>query len=339
MALSRPFLLALLGVALLGATVFAVSNARNKAADDPAPVGQQAADPAATPAPATPEPAASAAPQALLVAGLTPDALESASFDGALSFTSEGEQEHHQDFRRLRARRRQGNAQGRRSGQHRRARLRRERRLREHRRACLVHARWPPSPRCSTTELMSRPPPGHGSSGYWSSTSTCPRPARRQPARRGSAADRPGLRCRGQSVLRGDPARCHLEPDGCRGLVDARPDRVASLVDRPCLRGAVRGDHRHVRADPVGPTHPRPRPPPLCADRSGRQAAGAERRHGGRDQLGRWAVGGPASARPRAPPDRRDRGTGSDAVQPRPHRRVPRRSGGRGDRGRPGVHP
>ena len=91
MALSRPFLLALLGVALLGATVFAVTNARNKAADDPAPVGQQAADPAATPAPATPEPAASAAPQELLVAGLTPDALESASFDGALSFSSQGE--------------------------------------------------------------------------------------------------------------------------------------------------------------------------------------------------------------------------------------------------------
>ena len=29
MAISRPFLLALLGVALLGATVFAVQNARN----------------------------------------------------------------------------------------------------------------------------------------------------------------------------------------------------------------------------------------------------------------------------------------------------------------------
>jgi hypothetical protein len=30
MAISRPFLLALLGVALLGATVFAVQNARNQ---------------------------------------------------------------------------------------------------------------------------------------------------------------------------------------------------------------------------------------------------------------------------------------------------------------------
>ncbi len=92
MALSRPFLLALLGVALLGATFFAVTNARDNAADDSAPVAQQTADPAATPAQATPEPAAApAAPQELLAAGLTPDALESASFDGALSFSSEGE--------------------------------------------------------------------------------------------------------------------------------------------------------------------------------------------------------------------------------------------------------
>ena len=90
MALSRPFLLALLGVALLGATIFAVSNARNKA-DDSAPVAQQTADPAATPAQATPAPAASTSPQELLTAGLTPDALESASFKGALSFTSQGE--------------------------------------------------------------------------------------------------------------------------------------------------------------------------------------------------------------------------------------------------------
>ena len=91
MALSRPFLLALLGVALLGATVFAVSNARNNAADDTAPVAQQTADPASAPAQATPEPAAPAAPQELLVAGFSPDSLESESFDGALSFSSEGQ--------------------------------------------------------------------------------------------------------------------------------------------------------------------------------------------------------------------------------------------------------
>lgn len=91
MALSRPFLLALLGVALLGATFFAVTNARNKAADDSAPAAQQTADPGSTPAQATPEPTAPAAPQELLAAGLTPDALESASFNGALSFKAQGQ--------------------------------------------------------------------------------------------------------------------------------------------------------------------------------------------------------------------------------------------------------
>jgi hypothetical protein len=91
MALSRPLLLALLGVALLGATVFAVQNARDTAADDPAPAAQQTADPASAPAPSTPEPSASAAPQELLRAGLTPDALESASFKGDVSFTFSGQ--------------------------------------------------------------------------------------------------------------------------------------------------------------------------------------------------------------------------------------------------------
>ena len=90
MALSRPLLLALLGVALLGATVFAVQNARDKAADDPAPVAQKTADPASAAAPSSPS-SASAAPEELLTAGLTPDALESAAFNGALSFSSRGE--------------------------------------------------------------------------------------------------------------------------------------------------------------------------------------------------------------------------------------------------------
>ncbi|HEX6582661.1 MAG TPA: hypothetical protein VF056_03590 [Thermoleophilaceae bacterium] len=92
MALSRPLLLALLGVALLGATVFAVQNARDKAADDPAPVAQQTADPSSTPAPSNSEPSAPASPQELLRTGLPPDALESAAFEGVLSFTSGGEQ-------------------------------------------------------------------------------------------------------------------------------------------------------------------------------------------------------------------------------------------------------
>ena len=47
--------------------------------------------PGSTPAQATPEPTAPAAPQELLAAGLTPDALESASFNGALSFKAQGQ--------------------------------------------------------------------------------------------------------------------------------------------------------------------------------------------------------------------------------------------------------
>jgi hypothetical protein len=57
MAISRPFLLALIGVALLGATVFAVQNARNSGDDGSAPTANQAAEQVApAPAPA-PQPA------------------------------------------------------------------------------------------------------------------------------------------------------------------------------------------------------------------------------------------------------------------------------------------
>jgi hypothetical protein len=87
MAISRPFLLALLGVALLGATVFAVQNARKGTSDDPASVAQQ---PAEQVAPA-PEPTSPAGPDQVLQAAFTADALKSASFDGELSFTSGGE--------------------------------------------------------------------------------------------------------------------------------------------------------------------------------------------------------------------------------------------------------
>lgn len=87
MAISRPLLLALLGVALLGATVFAVQNARNTSGDAVAPV-TQSADPAAEQVPAEP---AQASPQELLSAALTTDALESASFDGRVIFRSRGE--------------------------------------------------------------------------------------------------------------------------------------------------------------------------------------------------------------------------------------------------------
>lgn len=88
MAISRPFLLALLGVALLGATIFAVQNARNTATDDPAPVAKQPADKAA-PAPA---PTAPSGPDELLASAFSVDAVESASFKGSLSFSSNGEE-------------------------------------------------------------------------------------------------------------------------------------------------------------------------------------------------------------------------------------------------------
>jgi hypothetical protein len=86
MAISRPFLLALVGVALLGATLFAVQNARNKAGDDAATAVKPLKQ--ATPAPA---PVAPAGPAETLSASFTPDSLNSASFQANLSFSQGGE--------------------------------------------------------------------------------------------------------------------------------------------------------------------------------------------------------------------------------------------------------
>jgi hypothetical protein len=85
MAISRPFLLALLGVALLGATVFAVQNARTKSAD----TASSTAKPAAQPTQAAPTNAVPAAtsPNQVLSAAFSPNALNSASFDAKLSFS------------------------------------------------------------------------------------------------------------------------------------------------------------------------------------------------------------------------------------------------------------
>src|SRR4051812_12645458 len=89
MAISRPFLLALLGVALLGATVFAVGNARNQSSDESSAATKPAAQPAqATSSNATP--AATTGPNQVLAAAFTPNALNSASFDAKLSFTLGG---------------------------------------------------------------------------------------------------------------------------------------------------------------------------------------------------------------------------------------------------------
>jgi hypothetical protein len=86
MAISRPFLLALIGLALLGATVFAVNNARNSGGDSATPAANSASQP--TPAP---EPAAPADPQQVLTSAFSTTALKSASFDGRLSFRSAGQ--------------------------------------------------------------------------------------------------------------------------------------------------------------------------------------------------------------------------------------------------------
>jgi len=88
MAISRPFLLALIGIALLGATVFAVQNSRDSATNEAAPV---AAEGQAQPAQSSSQPAAKLSPQQSLEAALTSDELRSASFDAELSFTAAGE--------------------------------------------------------------------------------------------------------------------------------------------------------------------------------------------------------------------------------------------------------
>jgi hypothetical protein len=82
MAISRPFLLALLGAVLLGATFFAVQNARDSASDDTAPAAQQAqpADEAAAPA----DPAPAASPEELLQTAFKVGEVESAAFDAKI---------------------------------------------------------------------------------------------------------------------------------------------------------------------------------------------------------------------------------------------------------------
>ena len=73
MSVSRPFLLALLGAVLLGATVFAVQNSRNAASSD-----------SAQPSEAAPQ----LTPKQQLEAAFTNADLKSARFEGELSFSS-----------------------------------------------------------------------------------------------------------------------------------------------------------------------------------------------------------------------------------------------------------
>jgi hypothetical protein len=91
MAISRPFLLALLGVALLGATVFAVQNARTKS--DGSTAASQTAQPTQAqqgqPAQST-QSTSTQGPSQVLSAAFSPNALNSASFDAKLTFSMGG---------------------------------------------------------------------------------------------------------------------------------------------------------------------------------------------------------------------------------------------------------
>jgi hypothetical protein len=87
MAISRPFLLALLGAVLLGATFFAVQNARDDSDDAaPAPAAQQAAPEQQAAAPAEPAPAQS--PEDTLKSAFQLPDVASTAFDTEISMSS-----------------------------------------------------------------------------------------------------------------------------------------------------------------------------------------------------------------------------------------------------------
>jgi len=88
MAISRPFLLALLGAVLLGATFFAVQGARDNTSDDAAPAAQSA------PAQQAPAKQAESAqsPEQVLQAALNPSQIDSTAFDAEFTATGGGDQ-------------------------------------------------------------------------------------------------------------------------------------------------------------------------------------------------------------------------------------------------------
>jgi hypothetical protein len=97
MAISRPFLLALIGLALLGATVFAVNNARNSGGDDGAtPTAADQAAPAPTPAPAPAQASGKLSAQEAVAAIMAPGKpLDSARFSISYDVRElEGDREH-----------------------------------------------------------------------------------------------------------------------------------------------------------------------------------------------------------------------------------------------------
>jgi hypothetical protein len=90
MAISRPFLLALLGAVLLGATFFAVQSARNSTGDEAAPAVQQVEPAEQAAAPEAPAPAA-LSPKEALEAALSPSGVDSTAFTATLLARGGGE--------------------------------------------------------------------------------------------------------------------------------------------------------------------------------------------------------------------------------------------------------
>jgi hypothetical protein len=84
MPISRPFLIALLGAVLLGATFFAFQNVRDNSGDDAAPAAEQ-------PAPAHQDAAPAASPKELLQAAFKGGEIDSAAFSAQLSIDAEGQ--------------------------------------------------------------------------------------------------------------------------------------------------------------------------------------------------------------------------------------------------------
>jgi len=87
MAISRPFLLALIGIALLAATAFAVQSSRNGFSESPAPAAEQGQP---QPAQSGSQPSGELSPQQTLDAAFGSD-VKSAKFEAKLSFSGSGE--------------------------------------------------------------------------------------------------------------------------------------------------------------------------------------------------------------------------------------------------------
>jgi hypothetical protein len=85
MPISRPFLIALLGAVLVGATFFAFQNMRDSSGDDAAPVAQQSVPEQQAAAPA-------ASPEELLQSAFQGGEIDSAAFSAQVSIDAEGQQ-------------------------------------------------------------------------------------------------------------------------------------------------------------------------------------------------------------------------------------------------------